>query len=179
MSSNFQLSKWASSFLPPWSWNAVLLPENPSHPLRLNISSVSQVDTVCSVFHCHHVPRRQGRGREGVSVQVNGRAAERVETDSSQGGGACFHYPLCACWRGSPSIHLPTQRGLNPLVASQSVLQVLLGILSYDCLSYLIYYAAIFRNVFVHIFPPFDEIHIFFTLFSVQISCIMGNHASW
>lgn len=103
------------------------------------------------------------------------RATNGVETENSPGGWACTHHPLLSCLRGTPSIHCPNQKGLNCPVPSVSVLRVLLGVLSYSCLSHLIYNTAIFRNVSVHIFHPFDEIHIFFTLFSSMDFMYQGN----
>lgn len=74
--------------------------------------------------------------------------------------------PSAGLLKGPPSFHHSTQKHLNPPVPGQSVLGVLLGVLPCDRLWHLTYYTAIFRNVFVHIFPPCDEIHIFFILFS-------------
>lgn len=110
-------------------------------------------------------------------------AAEGVEAESHKGcrdreqpRGLSLHSPPSAfLLKGPPSIHCPNQKGLNPPVPSESVLGVLLGVLPYNCLSHLIYYTAIFRNISVHIFHPFDEIHIFFTLFSSTDFMYQGN----
>lgn len=74
--------------------------------------------------------------------------------------------PSAGLSNGPPSLHRSTQKHLNPRVPGQSVWGVLLGALPCDCLRHLTYYTAVFRNGFVHVFPPCDEIHIFFLLFS-------------
>lgn len=102
ITSNYQ---WASSYLAPWPWTAVLDSGNPSHPLHVTVSSISKVGIACSVFCCDLFPRREGSSREETSVQVKWRPGE---------DGACPNHPPRACGRGPLSIHHPIQKGSDP-----------------------------------------------------------------